>query len=73
MLRNNGNAVDAAIAGLFCNGLFNSYAMGVGGGFFMTLYLRDTGEVVHLDARESAPSYASPDMYGDNEEGSSRG
>ena len=54
---------------MFCNGLFNAYSMGIGGGFFMTLYLRETGETVALDARETAPAYAHPDMYGGDTDG----
>ena len=39
--------------------------MGVGGGFFMTIYIRETGETAFLDAREIAPLYATEDMYED--------
>jgi gamma-glutamyltranspeptidase/glutathione hydrolase/leukotriene-C4 hydrolase len=30
--------VDAALAALFCNGVYNSQSMGLGGGFLMTVY-----------------------------------
>ena len=43
VFRRNGTVVDAAIATLFCNGIVNSHSMGIGGGFFMTLYLKDKG------------------------------
>ena len=33
-----GTAVDGAVAGLVCNGVFHSQAMGLGGGFLMTAY-----------------------------------
>ena len=39
--------------------------MGIGGGFFMTFVDAD-GTAYALNAREQAPSYANPDMYGDN-------
>jgi gamma-glutamyltranspeptidase/glutathione hydrolase/leukotriene-C4 hydrolase len=40
-LRRNGTAVDAAVAALFCNGVYVSHSMGVGGGLIMTIYDRD--------------------------------
>ena len=38
MLRDGGTAVDASIAALVCNGVYNSQSMGLGGGFLMTYY-----------------------------------
>ena len=73
MLRRNGTAVDAAIATLFCDGLINSHSMGIGGGFLMTIYLKDQNKVVTLNARETAPAAASPNMYGGNSSASARG
>lgn len=35
-----GNAVDSAIATLLCMGIADAQSMGVGGGFFMTIYNR---------------------------------
>ena len=40
ILRENGTAVDAAVAGLVCNGVYNSHSMGLGGGFLLTFYNR---------------------------------
>ena len=63
-----GTAVDAAIAGMFCNGVYNSQSMGIGGGFMMTIYDALTQTVHTLDARETAPAGASQDMFrGDHE------
>ena len=63
VIRRGGNAVDAAIAALFCNGLYSPQSMGIGGGFFMTIYVRERKEMVSLIAREMAPSYVDPDMF----------
>ena len=65
-MRAGGNAVDGAIAALFCNGLFNPHSMGIGGGLFMTIYIKETNEVVTLSARETAPAYTYPDMFHGN-------
>ncbi len=58
--------MDAAIATLFCNGLISSHSMGIGGGFLMTIYEKASGNVVAIDARESAPALASVDMFHSN-------
>ena len=73
MFRRNGTVVDAAIATLFCNGIVNSHSMGIGGGFLMTLYLREQNKVVTLNARETAPAASGPNMYAGNAELSKRG
>jgi len=63
MEEQNGTAVDAAIATLFCNGLIASHSMGIGGGFLMTVYQKDKGLVTSIDARETAPAKATVDMF----------
>ena len=73
VLKRGGTAVDAAIATLFCNGVFNPHSMGIGGGFFMTLYLKERGEVITLNARETAPAASNPNMYEGNPSASVRG
>ena len=52
ILERDGTAVDAAIAALFCDSLYQSSNMGPGGGFFMTIYQQSTGKVQVLNARE---------------------
>ncbi|XP_037805054.1 scoloptoxin SSD14-like isoform X3 [Penaeus monodon] len=73
ILKKNGSAADAAVAGLFCVGVINTQSMGLGGGFLMTYYDRSTGKAYSLNARESAPMEAYEDMYGGNGELSQKG
>ncbi|XP_023321317.1 glutathione hydrolase 1 proenzyme isoform X2 [Eurytemora carolleeae] len=66
LLEEGGTAVDAAVAALLCNGVYSSQSMGIGGGFLMTIYDAESGEVVSLNSRESAPAFSSKDMFGSN-------
>ncbi|KAG5874425.1 hypothetical protein JTB14_013765 [Gonioctena quinquepunctata] len=63
IMKKGGNAVDAAIAALFCEGVSMPECMGLGGGFMLTLYNRTRKEVWTLNARETAPGAATWDMY----------
>ncbi|XP_059154521.1 glutathione hydrolase 1 proenzyme-like, partial [Physella acuta] len=63
ILQKGGNAVDAAIAALLCTGLTSAQSMGIGGGFFMTIYNRTTRLSTVIDARETAPAKATADMF----------
>ena len=60
-----GNAIDSAIATMYCNTVVNSQSMGIGGGFIMTVYLAN-GTRLSLIARETAPAAAYKDMYHGN-------
>ena len=43
-----GNAVDSAIATMYCNTVVNSQSMGIGGGFIMTIYLGNGTKVMMM-------------------------
>lgn len=62
VLKNGGNAIDAAVAVGLTLGVVNGHNSGIGGGAFM-LIRRANGEFVALDGREMAPVAASRDMY----------
>ncbi|XP_076182889.1 scoloptoxin SSD14 isoform X2 [Ptiloglossa arizonensis] len=63
ILEKNGSAVDAAIASMICNGLVNMQSMGIGGGFFMTIYNKTAGRAFTLIARDRAPLAANATMF----------
>ena len=62
IMRQGGNAVDAAVATGFALAVVHPAAGNIGGGGFMLLRKAD-GEVHFLDFREKAPKAASRDMY----------
>ncbi|MGB8129642.1 MAG: gamma-glutamyltransferase, partial [Candidatus Angelobacter sp.] len=62
ILRQGGNAVDAAVATGFALAVVHPAAGNIGGGGFMLLR-KANGEVHFLDFREKAPKAASRDMY----------
>jgi gamma-glutamyltranspeptidase / glutathione hydrolase len=62
IMRQGGNAVDAAVATGFALAVVHPSAGNIGGGGFM-LYRTATGEVHFLDYREKAPKAATRDMY----------
>ncbi|XP_018917065.2 glutathione hydrolase 1 proenzyme isoform X2 [Bemisia tabaci] len=71
ILEKNGSAVDAAIASMLCNGIYNAHSTGIGGGFQMLVYSRETRNISILDAREVAPLLSNKTMF-ENQTGKSR-
>lgn len=65
VLRQGGNAVDAAVAVGFALTVVHPEAGNIGGGGFMVIRFAD-GRVRTLDYRETAPGRASKDMYVDS-------
>lgn len=63
VLRNGGHAVDAAIAVHTVLGLVEPQSSGIGGGAFMVVYDRDSGETTVYDGRETAPSAADENLF----------
>ncbi len=63
VLREGGNAFDAAIAVTAALGVVEPYSSGIGGGGFWLLHRASDGRQVVLDGREIAPTLASRDMF----------
>ena len=63
ILRQGGNAVDAAVAVGFALSVTYPRAGNIGGGGFMLIYDAETQQVEALDYRETAPAKAHRDMY----------
>ena len=62
ILRQGGNAVDAAVAVGYAEAVVNPCCGNIGGGGFMTAHLSD-GRDIFLNFRETAPAAAARDMY----------
>lgn len=62
VMREGGNAIDAAVAAAFALGVVDGYNSGIGGGCLMLIRLKD-GSFVALDGRETAPAAATHDMF----------
>lgn len=63
ILRQGGNAIDAAVATGFALAVTYPQAGNLGGGGFMLVHLADEGRTVALDYREMAPRAAHKDMF----------
>jgi gamma-glutamyltranspeptidase/glutathione hydrolase len=63
MLKQGGNAIDAAVATTFAISVVEPFSAGIGGGGFMLMYQAKTNETKALDFREKAPLKATRTMY----------
>lgn len=63
VLREGGNAVDAAVAVGFALAVTHPRAGNLGGGGFMLVHLGKTGRTIAIDYREKAPLKATHDMF----------
>ncbi len=63
MLALGGNAIDAAVATGFALAVTHPRAGNIGGGGFMLVNMREDGETIAIDYRETAPAAATRDMY----------
>ncbi|KAL5013653.1 hypothetical protein ScPMuIL_007923 [Solemya velum] len=68
ILQKGGNAVDSAIATMFCVGVINPQSSGIGGGGFMLVHDHKTNKNTVFDFREVAPSAADSNMFGGDED-----
>lgn len=63
VLKQGGNAIDAAVATTLAISVVEPASAGLGGGGFLLVRLGKTGEIKALDFRERAPLAATPKMY----------
>jgi gamma-glutamyltranspeptidase/glutathione hydrolase len=63
VLRNGGNAIDAAIAVHAVLGLVEPESSGIGGGAFLVYYDRASDKIIVFDGRETAPAAATADLF----------
>ncbi|XP_055336503.1 scoloptoxin SSD14-like isoform X2 [Paramacrobiotus metropolitanus] len=66
ILKSGGNAIEAAITTALCSGVYHPHSCGIGGGFFMVIYDRRSGNSTAIDAREVAPAAATQLMFVEN-------
>jgi len=67
ILKDGGNAVDAAVATGLALAVVLPRAGNIGGGGFMIIHLKDKNETIAIDYREKAPSGAFRDLFLDEE------
>jgi gamma-glutamyltranspeptidase/glutathione hydrolase len=63
VLKQGGNAIDAAVAAASTMGVTIPFVAGPGGGGFMVIYLARTHQVITIDGRENFPSACTQTMF----------
>ena len=63
ILKQGGNAIDAAVAISLVLGVVEPYHSGIGGGCFHIVYHKESGQFYAVDARGVAPIHAYQDMF----------
>ncbi|WP_114422492.1 gamma-glutamyltransferase [Nocardioides houyundeii] len=63
VLKDGGNAVDAAVAAAATLGVTEPYSAGIGGGGYFVLYDAKSGKVRTIDGRETAPAKMRRDAF----------
>jgi gamma-glutamyltranspeptidase/glutathione hydrolase len=69
VLKQGGNAIDAAVATASALGVTIPFVAGPGGGGFMVIYLAKTHQVVTINGRETCPGACTPTMFIDPKTG----
>lgn len=65
VLLKGGSAVDSAIAIVLCEGVTTPQSSGLGGGLIAQVFIKETGMIETLNAREVAPLASTRDMFDD--------
>lgn len=63
ILKQGGNAVDAAVATAMAISVVEPFSAGIGGGGFLLLRVGETNQILALDFRERAPLQANSQLY----------
>ena len=68
ILKQGGNAIDAAVAAAATLGVTDPFSCGIGGGGFMLIYLARDKRAITIDHRETAPASFMPTVFQQNDQ-----